>query len=161
MASLYEIDQRILNYKMEFDEDGVWINEDEWESIKMDKEDKIEATALVVKDKEAFLDALKKEKSNIEDRIKACANEIDKLKERIGASLVYEKFETPKVKITYRKSEPVVIPDEALVPDRYVNLTVVRKPVKDNIKKYLKELEVKGEECEWAHLEHKKNVNIK
>lgn len=161
MSSLWEIDQRLLNYEMQFDEDGVWINEDEYESINMAKEEKIEGTCCVIKNKKAFLEALKNEKKALEERIRDEAHSIEALEGRIARSLGGEPFETTKCKVSFRKSESVDIPDEALVPDRFINITMERKPVKKNIMAYLKKAEANGEEVDWASINRKLNISIK
>ena len=53
------------------------------------------------------------------------------------------------------------IKDEYLVPDRFMSVSVVRKPIKANIKKYLEELEEKEESVPWAKLDRKYNMAIK
>lgn len=150
-----------MNYQMEFDSDGVWTNESEWEAIQMEKEEKIENTILVIKNKQYLLDALKSEKKNLDDRIKALANEIDKLKERVGASLNYEKFETARCKISFRKSEAVIIKDESKIPKKFFKTEKVTKFLKDEAKKYLKGIKGSGKECDWAELEERQNMQLK
>lgn len=161
MASLYDIDERIANYQMEFDSDGVWCNEDEWNSIQMEKEEKIENTILVIKNKQYLLDALKSEKNNLDERIKVLTNEIKRLKERVGESLNYQKFETPKCKVSFRKSEAVIIKDESKIPKRFFKTEEVTKFLKDEAKKYLKGIKGSDEECDWAELEEHQNIQIK
>lgn len=161
MASLYQIDERLLNYQMEFDSDGVWINEDEYNAIQMDKEEKIENTALVIKNKQYLLEALKTEKKSLDERIKVLTNEIDRLKQRVGFSLGYEPFETPKCKISFRKSESVVVTDEDKIPKKYFKTEKVTKLMKDEVKKYLKGIQGSGKKCKWAKLEEKQNLQLK
>lgn len=150
-----------MNYQMEFDEDGVWINESEWEAIQMEKEEKIENTILVIKNKQYLLDALKSEKGNIDERIKVLTNEIKRLKERVGESLNYQKFETPKCKVSFRKSEAVVIKDESKIPKKFFKKEEVSTFLKNEAKKYLKGIGGSGKTCEWAELEEHQNIQIK
>ena len=161
MASLFNIDERIRNYEMQFDEDGVWVNEDEWNNIEMEKSEKIENTLFVIKDKELFLSGLKAEKKGREEEIKRVSKEVENLKARVGASLNYEKFETPRVRVSFRKSESVVIPDESKVPTEYMEYKNTASPKKDAIKKFIKSLEGSDEKCDWASIEVKQNLQLK
>lgn len=162
MASLFEIDERIANYQMEFDpETGEWINEDEWNEIQMSKEEKIENTALVIKNKMYLLEALKSEKKSIEERIKVLTNEIERLKYRIGVSLGYTKFETPKVKIGWRKSESLIVKDVDKIPKKYLKVEKSTKFLKEEAKKYLKSIQGTNKKCDWAELEEKQNMQLK
>lgn len=162
MASLWEIDKKLMNYQMEFDPDtGEWVNEDELDSIQMDKTEKIKNIIKVIENKIALRAAIKAKIKGLTDRLKTLDKEIDYLKARVGASLGYEKFETDEVRVTFRKSESVVIPDESKVPAEYMEYKNVASPKKDAIKKYLKGIQGSGEECEWATLEAKQNIQIK
>lgn len=162
MASLWEIDERLMNYQMEFDPDtGEWVNEDEYNAIQMDKDEKIENTALVIKNKQYLLDALKDEKRNLDDRIKVLTNEIDRLKQRVGFSLGYKPFETPKCKISFRKSKSVVVTDEDKIPKKFFKTEKVTKLMKDEVKKYLASIEGSNKKCNWAKLEEKQNLQLK
>lgn len=161
MASLWEIDERLMNYQMEFDSDGVWVNEDEYNAIQMDKSEKIENTALVIKNKQYLLEALKNEKKSLDERIKVLTNEIDRLKQKVGFSLGYKPFETSKCKISFRKSESVVVTDEDKIPKKYFKTEKVAKLMKDEVKKYLKGIQGSGKNCKWAKLEEKQNLQLK
>lgn len=161
MSSLYEIDARLASYEMEFDSDGVWINEDEYNAIQMDKSEKIENTALVIKNKQYLLEALKNEKKSLDERIKVLTNEIDRLKQKVGFSLGYKPFETSKCKISFRKSESVVVTDEDKIPKKYFKTEKVTKLMKDEVKKYLKGIQGSEKNCDWASIETKQNIQIK
>lgn len=162
MASLWEIDERLMNYQMEFDPDtGEWVNEDEWDAIQMDKTEKIVNTIKVIENKTALRDAVKAKEKNMSERVKTLDREINYLKARVGASLNYEKFETEDVKITFRKSESVVIKDESKIPAEFMEFKNVASPKKDAIKKYLKGIEGSEEPCEWAEIQTKQNIQIK
>lgn len=161
MASLWEIDARLASYEMKFDSDGVWVNEDEYNAIQMDKTEKIKNTIKVIENKIALKAAIKAKIKGLTDRFKTLDKEIDYLKARVGASLGYEKFETDEVKVTFRKSESVVIPDESKVPAEFMEYKNVASPKKDEIKKHLKSLEGSDEKCEWASIEVKQNIQIK
>lgn len=162
MASLYDIDMRLLTYEEQFDpETGEWINESELDDLKMEREEKIEQLLLWAKNLRAEAKAIKDEEGNLADRRKAKEKKADRIEDYVARNLDGQKFETPRVKIGWRKSERVIIPDEVLVPDRFCNHTVVRKPDKTIIKDYLKKAEANGEKVEWASIEVKNNMNVK
>lgn len=158
---LYEIAEAIDNFEMEFDEDGVLINEDELNALNVDRDTKRENIALVIKNKEAEKQAISNEKKTFASREKTLTREIDWLKNYLAFDLKGEPFKTPRVVITFRKSESVEILNEDAVPDSYLDIKVVRTPMKDEIKKRLKEAEAKGEEIAWAKLDKKNNIQVK
>lgn len=160
MSSLYEINEKLALYRMEFDEDGVWINEDELTKLQMAKDEKRENIALYIKNIEAEAAAVKTERQVFDERYKRLMNKANRLREYLTADLDGEPFKTNRVAISFRKSESVNIVDEDAVPDRFLDISVVRKPVKANIKQYLKEAEAKGEKVPWAKLEVKKNIQF-
>lgn len=162
MASLYEITNAIALYEMEFDPDtGEWINEKELDALQMDKAEKIESLLFWAKNLNAEGMAIKAEADVLKDRYKRIENKIRRIEDYVASSLAGEKFSTPRVEVTWRKSEKVIIPDDFKVPDKFVNLSVERKPVKAEIKKYLKSIEGTDEKCDWAYLEVKNNMSVK
>lgn len=159
--NLYELNAKLAVYEMEFDEDGVWVNEDELTALNMERDDKIENLCLWVKNLEAELSAVESEEKNFSERKKKLKNKIERLKDYIGANLDGKPFKTSKVVCSFRRSESIEIPDETKVPDEFVQISVVRKPVKAEIKKYLKGIEGSDEECEWARIDTKNNLSIR
>ena len=160
--NLYEINTKLANYHMEFDElTGEWINEAELDALQMAKDEKVENLCLWVKNLKAEANAIKTEEQNLADRRKLIEKKADRLEKYIASALGNEPFSTPRVAVTFRKSTSVDIKDEYLVPDRFMSVSVVRKPIKANIKKYLEELEAKEESVPWAKLDRKYNMAIK
>ena len=162
MASLYELNAKLAVYEMEFDEDtGEWVNENELDALNMERDEKIENICLWVKNLRAEASAIKAEEKTLADRRKAKENKADRLEDYVALNLDGAKFETPRVKITWRKSESVEILDESKIPDEFLDISTVRKPVKAEIKKYLKGIEGSDETCEWARIDVKNNIGIK
>lgn len=159
--SLYEINKQIAEFSYDIDpETGEILNMEDLDRLNIEKSEKIESLCLWVKSLRAEANAVKDEQTNLGERVKRLTRKADSIERYIGFSLAGDKFSTPKVEVKWSKSERVVIPDEALVPDDYVALSVERKPVKANIKKMLKRLEDSGESCEWASLEVRNNMKI-
>lgn len=160
--SLYEINSLIANYEMVFDPDtGEWLNESDLDSLNLAREEKIESICLWIKNLRAEASAIKDEEKNLADRRKAKEAKADRLEEYVSSNLQGKPFETSKVKVTFRKSESVEILNEDAVPDSFLDIKVVRQPMKAEIKKRLKEAEAKGEEIPWARLNVKQNMNMK
>lgn len=156
--TLYEIDKAILDFEFEIDEEsGEILNANELDELKMEREDKIEGISLWIKNLEAEKEAVKNEKNNFADREKRLGKKIDSLKGYLTYALDGQKFSTPRVAVSFRKSESVLVKDEYLVPDNFCDFTMVRKPNKTAIKSALKS----GEEIMGVELIEKKNVQIK
>ena len=155
--TLYELDKAIADFELEVNEDGEVLNIDELDELQLAREQKIEGISLWVKNLEAEKEAVKHEKDNFADREKRLGKKIDSLKGYLTYALNGQKFSTPKVAVSFRKSESVLVKDDYLVPDEYCNITVVRKPDKKVLKDALK----KGAEIMGVELVEKQNVSIK
>lgn len=156
--TLYEIDKALMDFEFEVDEEtGEILNASDLDELQMARQDKIENIGLYIKNLEAEKEAVKHEKDNFADREKRLGKKIESLKGYLGYALQGQKFSTPKVAVSFRKSESVLVKDEYLVPDKYCEFTMVRKPNKTNLKKALKD----GEEIMGCELVEKQNVQIK
>ena len=156
--TLYDIDKAIMDFEFEIDEEtGEILNADELDNLHMEREQKIENIALYVKNLEAEKAAVKGEKDNMALREKRLGKKIDSLKNYLGYALKGERFNTPRVVVSYRKSESINIPDDALVEDKYCNISVIRRPDKTVIKDAIR----KGEDVHGAELVVKTNVLVK
>lgn len=156
--TLFELNKAIAEFDLQVDEEtGEVLNIDDLDALNLAKETKIENIGLWVKNLEAEKEAVKHEKDNFADREKRLGKKIESLKGYLGYALQGQKFSTPKVAVSFRKSESVLVKDEYLVPDKYCEFTMVRKPNKTNLKKALKD----GEEIMGVELVEKQNVNIK
>lgn len=161
MASLYELNAKLAVYEMEFDEDGCWVNEDELNAIHMERDEKIEQICLWIKNLRGEAEMVKAEAKNLTDRAKRLTNKADNLEKYVASNLDGKPFKTSKVNVTWRKSESVEILDESKIPEKYLDISVTRKPVKAEIKKYLKGIEGSEEPCDWARLDKKNNLQLK
>lgn len=160
MSSLYELNKAIALYEMEFDSDGVWVNEDELDELNLAKDEKIEQLALWVKNLRADIEAFKREEANLKERRNALEKKADNVEDYIALNLDGKKFETTRVKIQWRKTESVVIDDDRLVPDELCENTIIRKPNKKIIKARLKQAEANDETVTWARLDRRNKMKI-
>lgn len=135
MATLYEIDEEILNcVDMET---GEIIDVERLGQLKLAREDKVEGIALWIKNLLSDADAIKSEEEKLAQRRKANENKAKNLKEYLSKFLNGQKFKTPKVSISYRKSESVEVTDISKLDDGYLKFaepTVDKTKVKKALK---------------------------
>lgn len=135
MATLYEIDEEILNcVDMET---GEIIDVERLGQLQLAREDKVEGIALWIKNLLSDVDAIKSEEEKLAQRRKANENKAKNLKEYLSKFLNGQKFETPKVSISYRKSESVEVTDLSKLDDDYLKFaepTVDKTKVKKALK---------------------------
>lgn len=163
MASLYEIKNEYLNVlnNIEFDEEtGEILNLEELDNMESVFEEKAEAVALYIKEQVALAEAIKAEEKSLYERRKKMENKSERLKTYLAESLVEvgrDKFETPKCKLSFRKSTSVEIPDESLIPKEYLKETITYKPDKTLIKQDIQN----GCVVEGATLVEKRSLQVK
>ena len=157
--TLFDIDKAIETFFEENvdSETGELLNIDQLDELQMAREQKCENIALLIKNKVAERNAVAEQEKAFASRKKSLDNEIDRLKDYLGYALGGEKFSTPKVAVSFRKSESVNITDEYLIPDEYCNISVVRKPDKNVIKDAIKD----GKKLMGVEIVEKQNVIVK
>lgn len=163
MASLYDIDKRLLEYKEEFDpETGEWLNESELDNLFTERRDKMEQLLLWAKDLRADASAIKGEEKTLAERRKYKENLADRIENHVARELNGEKFETPRVLAKWRMTPPSVeILDASKIPQEYLRKTEKIEPDLNAIKAKLKEYEAKGESVEWAKLNRTNKMSVK
>lgn len=152
---LYEIDAEIMNCIDA--ETGEIIDAEKLDSLMMQREQKLEGVALWIKNLKADMNAYKAEKEAFAEREKQAKAKAESLSKWLTTALNGERFETAKVKISFRSSEAVEITDERLIPIDFMREKVEILPDKVAIKEALKHnFEVPG-----AELVQNKNIQIK
>jgi hypothetical protein len=152
---LYEIDKAI--YDCVDWETGEIIDPAKLEALNMEREKKIEGVALYVKNLEAEAVAIKAEKDAFAEREKQTKKKIESLKDWLSYALNGEKFETPKVKISFRKSEAVEIVDQSALPANFIYYKTEEAVDKASLKIALKNnIQIPG-----AALIKRNNIQIK
>lgn len=152
--TLYEIDQRIMECCDP--ETGEILDEQRLDDLQIARDTKIENIALWIKNLKSDKEALKAEKESFAQRQKATENRIESLTRYLETALNGEKFKTPKVAITYRKSEQIVITDGVQLDDQYLRY---REPEPD--KTAIKEAIKSGVEIDGVSLKTRMNMQIK
>jgi len=154
MASLYEINQQILEC---IDlETGEILEGSKYNELQLAKEEKLENIALYYKNMVSEAEALKAEKNAFAEREKQARAKAESLKRLLDNELGGSKFETTRVKISYRKSTTVAV-DEDKLPAEWTNVVETRTPDKNRIKEALKA----GESIDGAMLIETNNIQVK
>jgi len=151
---LYEIDSAILDCVDA--ETGEIFDVDKFEELSLERDAKIESICLWIKNLKAEAEALKAEKDSFAARQKAAENKMESLKMYISSYLDGAKFESAKVKISYRKSESVEIEDVYKLPEEYLKH---KEPEAD--KTALKAALKTGAQIEGVQIVVKQNIQIK
>ena len=121
---------------------------------------KIENIGLYLKELDYDIAAMKEEEKNLAQRRKALENKATRLKEYVSMALRIaekEKFETPRLKLSFRSSQSVELIEGKDVPSEFLKQKVVLDVDKALIKERLKE----GELFDFAYLKDNKNLQIK
>ena len=155
MATLYEINQSILECLDT--ETGEIVDPEALDALLMQRDEKLEAVALWIKNLQSDALAYKAEKDAFAARQKAAEKKAESLKKYLSDALQGQKFSTAKCAVSFRKSEKIEIPDEYLVPLEFLEEEVTYKPNKTAIKEAIKA----GREVCGCQLVENLNINIK
>lgn len=116
--TLYDIDQALLDLMDTTDpETGEWVGDPEaWERLSLERERKLENTALYIKDLRADAAAIKGEIDTFQRRLKTIQNKEAWLLDNLRRSLDGQNFETSRCQLRFKKNpESVRLTDEAEV----------------------------------------------
>lgn len=125
MASVYELDAKISSC-IQLDEehvvsvdDGEILNLQQFEALQMEHDAKVEGLACYIKNKIADAEAIYAEIDVLSQRASVMKREAERCKAYLAGVLYGEKFETPRCKITWRKSEICNVLSMDEIPDEY------------------------------------------
>ena len=159
--TLYEIASQYKDAldNIQIDEDGCVIGAEELEALGGQLDDKLEACALAVKNLEADAFALGVEAQSLIARKNQKQKKADYLRDYIKSMMIIAQrgdFESPKVRLSFRKSESVTA-DVDRLPEAYIRTKTTFEADKTALKKALKA----GEVIEGAMLVEDKKLQIK
>lgn len=127
--------------------------------LQLARDEKLDNIGAYMKNIASDIDALKNEEKALEARRKVKENELENLKAYVGMILNGEKFESSRVRFSFRKSNAVVI-DEAYIENIPSEYLIAQDPKID--KKALKADIEAGKDLDGiAHIEEKQNLQIK
>lgn len=161
--SLYELDNKLkaciqLDEEHVVDtEDGEILNLQQFEALQMERVQKIEGMCCYIKNKLAEADAIDAEAYTLSHRSGVIRKEVERCKAYLAGALYGEKFETPRCKITWRKSEVCNVLSMEEIPEEYKRTKVTIDADKTAIKKAIKA----GAEVPGAEVIQKLNMTLK
>lgn len=154
MASLYEIDQRILALADE--ETGEITDFEQFDKLQLERDAKIENIALWIKNLKSDEESYKAEKQSFEDRQRQAKQKRESLELYLSAVLNGEKFKTAKVECSFRKSQRIEVDDIFSLPDEFLKY---KDPEAD--KTAIKEAIKEGKEIAGARVVAVLNLQVK
>lgn len=163
MAKIYELKDQIkaciqLDEEHVVDtEDGEILNLQQFEALQMERDQKIEGMCCYIKNKIAEAEAIYAEINVLSYRAGIIKKEAERCKAYLAGALYGEKFETPRCKITWRKSEICNVLNIDAVPEEYKRTKVTVDADKTAIKKAIKG----GMEIPGAEVIQKLNMTLK
>lgn len=118
MATLYEIDRAILDCIDA--ETGEIIDANALAALSMERDEKIENVALWYKNLVSDAAQYKAEKDAFAAKEKAAKNKAESLKRFLDNALAGSSYKSPRVAVTFRKSEQIVVEDVYAVDERFL-----------------------------------------
>ena len=94
----------------------------EYDQLQLDRETKIENIGCFIKNLEADAKAIKEEAKNLTARAKAAENKADHLRDYLQFCLQGEKFQSPRLAVSFRHTKKVEIDENRLfdIPEEYL-----------------------------------------
>ena len=158
--SIYDIDKAIV--QLVDMETGEVSDEEAFDALQMARDEKIEGIGCYLKDSLAEAKAIKEEEGNLAARRKVVENRAERLKNLLAYALHGEKWNSPRLKVSYRKSQTVEVSEGfvAWADEHRPDLLVYSdpKPSKGAIKDAIKDGEIPED---MARLETHENISVK
>lgn len=156
---LYEINQAITD--LVDPETGELTDLDAFMALNMEWNAKVENLALWIKDLNAEAKAIKEERDSLYERQRAAENKAASVKRFLESVLAGEKFKTPRVAVSYRKSKAIV-PDSLFIEWAEQNaddLLTYKNPVPSLTA--IRDAMAAGRQLEHVSVEEHNNITIK
>lgn len=157
--NIYEIDNAMFSLIDE--ETGEIKDYEAFEELQMQREEKIENTALWYKNLVAESKAIREEEKALAERRKSLENKAESLKNFVNRTLQGNKFSTSKVAISYRKSTAVEVDDEFIDYAMKNNNDLLTYKQPEPNKTVIKGMLQGGFDIPHAELVERNNMSIK
>lgn len=163
MAKIYELNQQIAAcIRLDDDhvvntEDGEILDLEQFEALQLERDTKLENLACYIKNKRADAEAIYAEIDNLSKRAAALKNEAARCEGYLAGVLYGEKFESPRCKIGWRKSEVCNVLSLDEIPEEFKRTKVTVDADKTAIKKAIKA----GTVVPGAEIIQKLNMTLK
>lgn len=157
--SIYEIDDSILS--LVDMETGEIEDEKRFDELQMERRQKVENIGCYYKNLVAEAKAMKDEETTLAQRRKAVENKAKRIKNLLDYALRGEKFESTKVRCSYRKSKAVQVDDAfvAWAQEHADDLLTYKEPVPNRTA--IKEALADGREIEHAEIVTNESLQVK
>lgn len=156
--TLYEINSKIRGFLEENvdPETGEILNLDALGALELERTAKLEGYALAVKNIRADIAEIKAEEDSLKARRECLKRTAERLEDILAEELNGEKFTTPRVQITHRKTSSVEVLNIAVLPEKFLRFKPP-EPDKNAIKNAIKA----GEKVDGAVVVEKLSMTIK
>jgi len=140
-VNLYEINQEIdraIQNCIDPETGEILDDTSELDALTLARDEKIENIACYIKNLKADAEAIRTEEKKLAERRKTCENRAEWLKKYLANNLQGEKFKSPRVAVSWRRSQAVVVEDIWKLPEdylRYKDPEPDKTAIKDAIKK--------------------------
>lgn len=108
-----------------------------YEQLQIDRGTKVENIGLFIKNIESDAEAIKAEAKALSSRAKGAERKAESLRAYLQWCLNGEKFQTPRLSVSYRRSQKVDAPDVFKLPEeyrRYLDPEADKTKIKDALK---------------------------
>ena len=157
--SIYEIDDAITS--LVDMETGEIEDEKRYDELQMERTQKVENIACYFKNLTAEAKAMREEEANLAQRRKAVESKAERIKALLVYALKGERFESPKVRCSYRKAKSVQVDDDfvAWAQEHADDLLTFKEPTPNRtaIKAALED----GREIEHAEIVTNESLQVK
>lgn len=158
---LYEISDAIRAALDHIDVDpetGEILNADNLHAVEAEASDKVEATALYLRELDAEAKAAKDEADRMIARVKSMQKRSDYIKAMLLEALhATGKVKTARVTVSIRTTQAVAVDEGANLPEAYTTVKTTVSPNKVAIKQAL----LDGVEVPGCHIEERESVQIR
>lgn len=157
--SIYEIDDSIMS--LVDLETGEIEDEKRYDELQMERTQKVENIGCFYKNLVAEAKAMKEEEANLAQRRKAVENKAERIKSLLVYALRGEKFESPRLRCSYRKAKSVQLDDSfvAWAQEHADDLLTYKEPVPNRTA--IKEALEDGREIEHAEIVTNESLQVK
>lgn len=157
--SIYEIDGSILS--LVDMETGEIEDEKRYDELQMERTKKVENIACYFKNLVAEAKAMREEEATLAQRRKAVENKAERIKSLLAYALKGEKFESPKVRCSYRKAKSVQVDDSFIdwARENADDLLAYKEPSPN--RKAIKAALEDGREIEHAEIVTNESLQVK
>ena len=158
MRPLYEIDQDLMDC---FDPDtGEILDDEKFESLSMERDEKIEGVALAIKNLTAELEMLDAGEKSFKSKKNVTKRKIEGYTEFLRRATQETNFHTVRVDVKFRRNPmSVKIEDDAEIPEEYY--LPVKMPAPQPDRKAIKEALSEGIEIKGCSLVQNVSMSVK